>query len=150
MLKLPMLLGALTAFAAVPGFASDDPIATRQALMDSNGAAAALAGAIMKGEVDYQPVLGQAVIVAMEATAQAYGDYFPEGSQDPSRSKASPKIWEDRAGFEKELAAFQDAARKALDISGKKGPADKDAFAGAVKPLFDSCKSCHKAYRVDN
>lgn len=149
MRTLPILIGALAAL-ATPSLASDDPIATRQALMDNNGAAAAVAGGIMKGEVEYAPVVGKAVIVAMSATAHAYGDYFPEGSADPARSYASPKIWEDRAGFETELGSFQTRVASALEAAGKSGPADKDAFAAAVGPIFDSCKSCHESYRIDN
>ena len=116
--------------------------------MDNNGTAAAVAGAIMKGELDYSPVVGQAVIYAVSATAAAYGDFFPEGSQDAARSNASPKIWEDRAGFEAELAKFQEAAAKARGISGKGGPADAEAFKEAMGPIFDSCTSCHEAYRI--
>ena len=44
MRKLPILIGALGVLATA-AFAADDPIATRQALMDNNGAAAGLAGA---------------------------------------------------------------------------------------------------------
>ena len=43
MKKLPILIG-LFATLAVPGFAADDPISVRQALMDSNGGAVAVAG----------------------------------------------------------------------------------------------------------
>ena len=42
MRRLPILIGALAL--ATTAFAADDPIATRQALMDNNGAAAGLAG----------------------------------------------------------------------------------------------------------
>ncbi|MCG8564863.1 MAG: hypothetical protein MI747_07250, partial [Desulfobacterales bacterium] len=38
--------------------AADDPIATRQAIMSSVGAAAGLGGGMMKGEIPYNPVAG--------------------------------------------------------------------------------------------
>ncbi len=54
------------------------------------------------------------------------------------------------AGFQDELAKFQQATAAAQKAAGKDGPADKAAFAGLMKPIFDSCKSCHEGYRVDN
>ena len=107
---LPILIGALAL--ATHSLAADDPIAVRQALMDNNGAAAALAGGMLKDEIPYNPVVGKAVIDALSATALAYGSFFPEGSVDPARSQASPKIWEDAAGFQAELAKFQDRHRR--------------------------------------
>ncbi len=148
MRRLPILIGALALASA--GYAADDPIATRQALMDNNGAAAALAGAVMKDQVAYSPVIGKAVIVAFRATAHAYGDYFPEGSADPARSNASPKIWEDPAGFQAELGKFQANVAAAFEAAGKDGPADKAAFGAAVQPIFKSCTSCHEAYQLTN
>ena len=66
MRRLPILIGALAL--ATTAYAADDPIAARQALMDNNGAAAALAGGMMKDEVAYSPVAGKAVIQALSAT----------------------------------------------------------------------------------
>jgi len=143
------IASATLAILALPAFADDDPIAVRQALMDNNGASAGVAGAIMKGELDYSPVVGKAVIYAMSATAAAYGDFFPEGSEDAARSNASPKIWQDMAGFQAEIAKFKEATAKAREISGKGGPADAEAFKAAMGPIFDSCKTCHEAYRVE-
>ena len=149
MRKLPVVIGALAAL-AIPAFAADDPIATRQALMDNNGAAAGLAGAVMKDEVAYSPPIGKSVIQALNATALAYGDFFPEGSADAARSKASPKIWEDMAGFQAAIAKFQQDAAVAVEASGRDGPADKAAFTAAVQPVLGNCKSCHEAYRLED
>ena len=149
MKKLPLLIGALAAL-AIPAFAAEDPIAVRQALMDNNGGAAGVSGAIMKDEIAYAPVVGKAALLAFSATAKAYGDFFPEGTLDPARSAASPKIWEDMAGFQAELAKFQAAAAAGVEAAGKDGPADKAAFAAAVQPVLQSCKSCHEGYRTEN
>ena len=149
MKKLPIMIGALAILVA-PAFATEDVIATRQALMDNNGSAAGLAGAMLKDQIPYAPVAGKAVIVALRSTALAYGDYFPEGSADPARSHASPKIWEDAAGFQAELAKFQTATAAALEAAGKDGPPDKAAFAAAVQPVLGSCKSCHEGFRTEN
>jgi cytochrome c556 len=147
--KQLMLIGALTAFAA-PAIAADDPIAVRQALMRNNGAAAAVAGAVGKGELDYSPIVGRSVIAALNATAQTYGDFFPEGSADAERSRASPKIWEDMAGFQAELGKFQAAVAAATEVSGRDGPPDAAAFGAAMQPVFGTCQSCHETYRLEN
>ena len=76
----------------------------------------------MKDELAYSPVVGKAVIAAFNATAAAFGDFFPEGSADPARSDASPKIWEDTAGFQAELAKFQTERRPRRQASGTRRP----------------------------
>lgn len=149
MKTLPLLFGALCA-AAVPLAAAEDPIAARQALMRSVGANAGVAGAVMKGELDYDPAVGRAVIAAIAASATTFGDYFPEGSLDTARSEASPRIWEDRAGFDEELSKLQAATAAAAEASGREGPADAAAFTAAVQPVLGACRSCHESYRIDN
>ena len=149
MRKLLVLIGAATAL-ALPALAADDPIAVRQALMQNNAGAAALAGGVLKGELAYSPAVGKAAIAAWQATALAVADFFPEGSADPARSAASPKIWEDLAGFQDLLGKFQAASAAAADASGKDGPADAEAFKAAVEPVLGSCKGCHDEYRLEN
>ena len=149
MRRLPFLVGALAVLAA-PALASDDPIATRQRLMDSNGAAAGVAGGILKDQLDYSQPVGNAVIQAWSATAIAVGDYFPEGSADAERSRASPKVWEDMAGFEAALAKFQEAVAAAREAGGEKGPETKEAFAGLATPVLQACQGCHETYRLED
>lgn len=147
MKKLPIVLAALMGLAA-PGLAADDPVAVRQALMDNNGGAAAIAGGVMKGETSYSPVLGKAAITAFRATALAIGDFFPEGSGAGDKTAASPKIWEDPAGFQEALGKFQTAVAAAVEASGKDGPADAEAFKAAAQPVLGTCKGCHDTYRI--
>ena len=87
------IAGLIAVTVALPALAAEDPIAVRQALMDSNGASAAVAGAMLKDELAYDPAVAKSVIASLHATAEAIGVFFPEGSLDPARSSASPKIW---------------------------------------------------------
>ena len=148
MRKIAAALGTL-AVVALPALAAEDPIAARQALMSNNGAAAGVAGGIMKGELEYSPVVGRAVIQALAATAATYGDYFPEGSLDESRSRAAPIIWEDMEGFLAELEEYRTAVASAQEVSGRDGPPDQAAFGSAMQPVFDTCTSCHETYRLE-
>jgi cytochrome c556 len=149
MRKLPILLGTL-GLAATAAFAADDPIAARQALMDGNGAATGVAVGILKDEIPYNPVVANSVIATMHAVAMTYGDYFPEGSQDPSRSHAAPKIWEDPAGFQQALDKFAADTAAAVKAAGRTGPADKAAFQAMIQPVLANCKSCHETYQLEN
>lgn len=144
---LPIALGAfgLSALAAV---AADDPIAARQAVMDANGSAGAAAGGMLKQEIPYSPVVANAVIGALNATAHTFGDYFPEGSDDPDRSSAAPKIWEDPAAFEAALAKFSTDVAAAVSAAGKDGPPDLAAFQAAIQPVMANCRSCHEEFRI--
>jgi cytochrome c556 len=132
---------------AMPAFAENSVVDARAAQMSANGAAAAVAGGMMKGEIPYTPAVGKSVIAALDATALSFGLMFPDGA---TSKEASPKIWEDRAGFDAEVAKFQEAAAAAVKAAGKSGPADVDAFKVAVTPVLSTCKSCHQSYRLDD
>jgi cytochrome c556 len=147
--KLPIALGLVAAL-ALPGYAADDPIAVRQALMDSNGAAAAVAGGMLKDQIPYNPTVAKSAIMTWAAVAHAYGDFFPEGSLDPARSHASPKIWEDMAGFRKHLGEFGTLTAAAVKAAGKDGPPDKAAFAAVAGPVLGTCKTCHQDFRTED
>jgi len=148
--KLRFIAGLVAAGLALPAVAAEDPIAVRQALMGSNGAAAAVAGAMLKDQLAYSPLLGRTVIATVNGTSRAVGDFFPEGTLDPANSAAAASIWENPAGFAEALAAFQEAAAAASAASGREGPADKAAFAAAIGPVLETCQGCHEDFRVEN
>ncbi len=142
-----LFAGALLA-GAMPALAAEDPIAVRKALMDSMGGAAGLTAGVMKGELEYAPALGKAAITTAAAVAAAFPDFFPEGS-GTGDTTAAPAIWEDHDGFMAEIGKLREATVAALAVAGKDGPADADAFTGAMKPVLGTCKSCHETYRID-
>ena len=142
-----LMLATVTAALTLPAFALEDVVTTRKNLMYSNGASAGLAGAMMKGEVEYSPAAGRAVLSSFNATSMAFGDYFPEGS-DTGDTKAKETIWSDPAGFEAELVKFQTSSAEGNAAGGREGPADLAAFQAAVLPVLDSCKTCHEGYHV--
>jgi cytochrome c556 len=127
---------------AVSAYATEDVVKTRKALMDSNGAAAGIGAGLVKEEIPFNPATAKAVFTVMRAVAYSYGDYFPEGSGEGD-TKASPKIWEDAAGFQAALTKFQADADAALASNA----ADLDAFKAAFGSVAGNCKSCHDAFR---
>ncbi len=137
-------LSLLIATFSGTALASDDPIDSRQKIMLSVGGAAGAAVAMIRGDVPFNPAIANAVFSTLNAAAHNYGDYFPEGSEDDD-SKASPKIWEDMAGFQSELAKFQESAGAAVAAK----PQDLEAFKAAFGQIGGSCKSCHEGYRIE-
>jgi len=129
--------------------AADDPIAVRKALMQANAASAGTSGAMMKGEMDYNPAVAKAAIANFYATSQALGDFFPEGSHEGDTT-AAPSIWEDSEEFQQALEKFRTDAAAAMEASGRNGPADLAAFQQAVAPVLSNCSSCHENFRVQN
>ncbi|GAA4521896.1 cytochrome c [Chelativorans composti] len=127
--------------------AQDNPIKSRQALMDAAAGAAGIAVPMLKGEMEYNPAVAKAAIATFYGVATAGQAFFPEGSAGDS--KAAPKIWEDPEGFKAAFAKFQSAAEAAFQASGKEGPADLKAFQAAVGPVLQNCGSCHETYRLE-
>lgn len=142
-LKIIMAAAVLLGSAGV-GHSADDPIAVRKAIMKNVGAATGAGGAMAKGEAEFNAVTAALVLRTMNTAALGFGELFPEGSETGGESTASPKIWEDRAGFNAALAKF--AADTAAGIAAK--PADLDAFRAAFGAAASNCGACHKAYRV--
>jgi cytochrome c556 len=131
------------AIVAAGAYAVEDPIFTRKALMSANGGAAGAGGAMLKEEVAFHPGVAKSVFLTMRAVAYSYGDYFPAGS-DTGETKASPKIWEDAAGFAAALAKFQQDADAAIAADVK----DLAAFQAAFGQVTGNCKACHDAFRL--
>ena len=121
----------------LPAIAAEDPIAVRQALMDTNGAPRRSPAAMLKDELAYSPAVGKAVLSSLDAVAAAYGDYFPEGTLDPERQRS---LAEDLGGRGRlRTRSSPSSGRRAAaasEASGKDGPADKAAFQAAVQPVL--------------
>lgn len=140
--KIAIAIGVMslaTAYAAAQG-----PISQRIAAMKATGAAAGAAGKMLKGEMAYDAAAALDALTKISEVAQTFGDYFPEGSETGGETRASPKIWEDSAGWEAALAKFQMDSAAAVAAA----PADLDAFKASFGAIGANCGTCHKAYRL--
>jgi cytochrome c556 len=70
---------------------------------------------------------------------------FPDGTQTGGETHALPAIWTDRAGFDKDAAAFQEQSAKLLTVAESD---DKDAFAAQFRATGGTCGACHRTYRA--
>ncbi|WP_419912100.1 c-type cytochrome [Hoeflea sp.] len=133
------LAGILSA-ALIGGSFAADPTVDRQNIMKNVGAATGVGAKIAKGEMEFDTATAQLVFNTLNAAANGYGYLFPAGSETGNDSEASPKIWEDMAGFEAAVAKF------AADTNVK--VADLDGFRAAFGAATQNCGSCHESYRV--
>ncbi|MEX3008653.1 cytochrome c [Hoeflea sp. TYP-13] len=120
--------------------AADDPSKDRQGIMKNVGAATGVGAKMVKGEMEFDPVAAQLVFNTMNAAANGYGYLFPEGSESGNETEASPKIWQDKAGFNAAVAKF--IADTNVKIT------DMDSFKAAFGAATKNCGSCHEAYRI--
>ena len=122
----------------------DDPIATRKQLMQSNGAHMGTAQAMIKGEIPFDARIAMAALQGFEAVGFSFGDYFPPGS-DQGDTRASPKIWENMAAFQQNLAALREDAD--AGIAAK--PETLEAFQAAIGAVGENCQKCHEEFREE-
>lgn len=127
------------------GAAAADEIEDRQALMKSNGDTMKILAPMAKGEAPYDQAAAMEGFQQFVDTADRLPDLFPESSQTGGDTEASPKIWEDQAGFETQIDAFREDAEAALAAA----PADLASFQAAFGAVAENCGDCHEAYRVE-
>ena len=132
--------------------AQQDPIAARKALMKANGDAAKTAGAMIKGDMPFDPAAAHKIFATFEDAAAKMPALFPASSKpgdtsaDSDPFSANPKIWDDdnMADLKARFAKFGDDA-KAADASVK----DLDSFKAALGDIGKSdCGACHQLYRL--
>ena len=143
MLKRTLSVIALCLIGAATVASAQDFGADREAAMKKIGGSMAALSAIAKGEKAYDAEAVKASLSAISETAKVFPSYFPEGSEQAS-DEASPKIWEDKAGFEaaaNKLAADADAVLAQL-------PADQAAVGAALGTIGKNCSACHQSYRL--
>ncbi|SDU21547.1 cytochrome c [Stappia sp. ES.058] len=121
-----------------------DPVETRQNMMKSVGAATGTLGKMLKGETDYDAALATMAMRVLFTTPSGFVTQFPEGSETGGDTEAAPKIWEDKAGFEKIAMDLQAAALAALPAAG----GGLEQLKGAFGPVAQNCKACHEDYRI--
>lgn len=127
------------------GAAAADEIEDRQALMKSNGDAMKILAPMAKGEAPFDQAAAMEGFQQFVDTADRLPDLFPESSQTGRDTEASPKIWEDQAGFQAQIDAFREDAEAALAAA----PADLASFQAAFGAVAENCGDCHETYRVE-
>jgi cytochrome c556 len=138
------ILFAASSITLVAAVAYADPAADREAVMKSFGQSMGQLAPYAKGEKPYDAAEVQAALATLNERAQKLdvAALFPEGSM--GNTEASPKIWEDWAGFEAKANELKAASQAAVDAA----PADLEAFRTAFGRVGASCGGCHEVFRV--
>jgi cytochrome c556 len=140
------LVFAISALALATSAAAADPIADRQALMKSNGKAMGVLVPITKGEKPFDAAAVLDALKALNDDAQKLdvATLFPPGSDTGGDTTASPKIWEDTAGFQAQVDKFKADAAAALASP----PQDAAALGATVGMIGKNCGACHETFRI--
>jgi cytochrome c556 len=142
MKKLVLAVAAL-ALAGTAAFA--DPVADRQALMKANGKAMGAIVPMTKGEkpFDAAVVLDALQTINNDAQKLDVATLFPAGT-DQGDTEASPKIWEDMAGFQAKVDKFKADAAAAVAAP----PQDVEALKATLGAVGSNCGGCHETFRI--
>ncbi|PTX55801.1 cytochrome c556 [Litoreibacter ponti] len=144
------LLGAgLLASSALAGGHENTPpeIKARNGLMANYSYNLSILGAMAKGETEYNAevaAIAAANLAAVTGTDQSL--LWTAGTDNAAmqgKTRATPKIWEDSAGFQKASADMAAAAKAMADVAGT----DLASLQGAMGAVGGACGTCHKAYR---
>ena len=128
--------------------AAQDQVKDTQAMMKGNGKNAGALGAMVKGDKPYDQATVDAALAQFEDTAKQLPTLFPEsvkGLKPDSDYSSSPKIWEDKAGFDEHIAGF---AKVVADAKGK--IRDLDTLKATLPLIGKQCGGCHETYRLKN
>ena len=127
-------------------WAQQDSAKEAQMLMKGNGKNAGAMSAMVKGEKPYDQATVDSALAQFEDTAKKLPTLFPasaKGVKLDGDYSTSPKVWEDKAGFEKSFAKFRDDSAKA-----KANTKDLDSFKANFGGVTKNCGGCHETYRV--
>jgi cytochrome c556 len=128
--------------------AQQDLVKSTQTIMKNTGKNAGAVGAMVKGEKAYDQATVDAAMVVIDETAKKLPTLFPVGMKGLKADgdySASPKIWEDKAGFDAHIASF---AKAVTDAKGK--IKDLDSLKATWPAIGKECGGCHETYRVKN
>jgi|ERR1700722_19442170 cytochrome c556 len=128
--------------------AQQDVVNQDQTIMKSNGKNAGILAAMVKGEKPYDQAAVDAALTQLNDTAKKLPTMFPEsvkGLKPDGDYSASPKIWEDKAGFDAHIATFAKAVTDA-----KASVKNLDTLKVSLPIVGKSCGGCHETYRLKN
>ncbi|HEV2153356.1 c-type cytochrome [Bradyrhizobium sp.] len=129
-------------------WAQQDSVKEVQALMKGNGKNAGAVAAMVKGEKPYDQATVDSALAQFEDTAKKLPNLFPasaKGVKPEGDYSTSPKVWEDKAGFDAKVASF---AKVVGEAKGK--IKDLDSLKASFPAVGKECGGCHETFRVKN
>jgi cytochrome c556 len=130
-----VFLGGMTVL-----LAQSDQITDRQALMKSNAKNAKNVTQMVKGESPFDAAAATAAFNTWHENAKKIPTLFTVPPPADAKSRALPKIWENKADFEAKAAALAKAASE-----GKHSTLDE--LKASFPNVQQACANCHDNYR---
>ena len=148
MKRVLVVAGALLLSAGAV-IAQQDVVKQDQTAMKANGRAlGAVLAPMFKGEKPYDQAAVDEALKQLDDTAKKLPTMFPEstkGMKAEGDYSASPKIWEDKAGFDAKIADFAKVVSEA-----KAKIKDADSLKANFPGIGKACGGCHETFRVKN
>jgi cytochrome c556 len=126
---------------ATAAIAAGSPMEERQATMKQVGQTMKEAGAFASAATPFDAAKVKTLMDGVGGAAKKLHGLYPAGSGDDPKSAADPKIWTNKADFDKRLTEMTTLASAA----GK--TTSTDTFKPVFSALGATCKSCHDVYR---
>lgn len=127
--------------------AQQDPVKEAQAIMKANGKnMGGVLSPMFKGEKPYDQAAVDAALAQLDATAKKLPTMFPasvKGAKWEGDYSASPKIWEDKAGFDAKIASFAKVVSEA-----RAKIKDLDSLKANFPGIGKECGGCHETFRL--
>jgi cytochrome c556 len=127
--------------------AQQEIVKERQTLMKSNGRAlGGTLSAMAKGDKPYDQAAVEAALTVLDDTAKKLPTLFPDstkGLKAEGDYSTSPKVWEDKAGFDAHIVTFGKAVADA-----KAKIKDLDSLKANVGGIGKACGGCHETFRL--
>ena len=98
--------------------------------------------AFLAPSTPYDAAKVKALMGGIAADAKKLHALYPAGSGADPKSAAGPKIWQNKADFDKRLTELGTLATTASQAG------TADAFKPAFQAVGGTCKSCHDLYRI--
>lgn len=134
-----VLITATIAFGVTGVIAQTDAISERKALMKKNSQHTKAVSAMVKGDAPFDGAAVNAAFTQWSQSAAQFPKLFPDNSKTGD-TRALPKIWDDRKGFDAHISAFAKAA------SAK--PGNIEDLKKAFPAINKTCGDCHEGYRA--
>lgn len=143
------LSSALALFAFVPLALAHEGatgvVKERMDLMDTQKDAMKVIGDMAKGTAPFDAAKAAGAAQEIEDTAKKIPELFPEGTGGHP-SEAKPEVWERWDEFTADAEALEAAAKDLVMALEAEAPDWKAKFKGVI----DSCKTCHKTFRMED
>jgi cytochrome c556 len=140
-----IVMGALLLGAGAV-MAQHESIKEVQTLMKGNGKNAVALNAMVKGEKPYNQHAVDTAFAQFEDTAKKLPSLFPDSAKGATLDgdyNPSPKIWEDKTGFEGHAKSFTKVVTEA-----KSKVKNLDTLKANFSVIGKECSGCHETYRL--